>query len=179
MYRIVGGCSGYVNCVHADGTFDINIRFTISCTVEKNVHPRRILNSNPLATSARRRSSIMMMPQQDLLSCLPAMSRLLGVAAYLQLQLRPMFQQLPQSTLGNNNFRSLPIHIHQVLLHCTDWNPFRRMENPLMAMLEWGKKRRPAGWGARVEDSGESIWRRRTQQASVFTDRWDVTLFTD
>ena len=47
-----------MNCVHADGTFDINIRFTISCTVEKNVHPRRILNTNPLATSARRISSI-------------------------------------------------------------------------------------------------------------------------
>jgi hypothetical protein len=31
---------------------------TISCTVEKNVHPRRILNTNPLATSARRISSI-------------------------------------------------------------------------------------------------------------------------
>lgn len=116
----------------------------------------------------------MMMPQQDFLSCLPAMSRLLGVAAYLQLQLRPMFQQLPQSTLGNNNFRSLPIH--QVLLHCTDWNPFSSKENPLMAMLEWEKKRRPAGWGARVEDSGESIWRRRASieghiQASVFTDQ--------
>jgi hypothetical protein len=45
-----------------------------------------------------------------------------------------------------------------------------------MAMLEWGKKRRPAGWGARVEDSGESIWRRRASieghiQASVFTDQ--------
>ena len=84
-----------------------------------------------------------MMPQQDFLSCLPAMSRLLGVAAYLQLQLRPMFQQLPitaiLSTLGNNNFRSLPIH--QVLLHCTDWNPFSSKENPLMAMLEWEKKR--------------------------------------
>jgi hypothetical protein len=48
-----------VNCVHADGTFDIIIRFTISCTVEKNVHPRRILtDTNPLATSARRISSI-------------------------------------------------------------------------------------------------------------------------
>ena len=45
-----------------------------------------------------------------------------------------------------------------------------------MAMLEWEKKRRPAGWGARVEDSGESIWWRRASieghiQASVFTDQ--------
>ena len=50
------GDSGFVNCVHADGTCDI--RFTISGAVEKNVHPSRILNSNPLATSERRRSSI-------------------------------------------------------------------------------------------------------------------------
>ena len=72
MCRIVGGCSGYVNCVHADGTFDINIRFTISCTVEKNVHPRRILNTNPLATSARRISSI----NDDAATGLPLVSRL-------------------------------------------------------------------------------------------------------
>jgi len=88
------GGSGYVDCVHADGTFDI--KFTISGAVEKNVQPSRILNSNPLATSSRRRSSLTMVPQQDLLSYLPIMSRLLGAAAYLQLQLRPTFQQLPQ-----------------------------------------------------------------------------------
>ena len=57
MYRNSEGESGYVICVHADGTFDI--KFTISGTVEKNnVQPSRIVSSNPLATAARRRSSI-------------------------------------------------------------------------------------------------------------------------
>ncbi len=47
------GGSGYVSCVHADGTFDINL--TVGGRLEKNVHPRRIESSNPLVTSARRR----------------------------------------------------------------------------------------------------------------------------
>ncbi len=45
-----------------------------------------------------------------------------------------------------------------------------------MAMLEWEKKRDQQVGGERVEDSGESIWRRRASieghiQASVFTDQ--------
>ena len=47
------GGTGFVSCVHDDGTFDINLSVG---GVEKNVHPRRIQNSTPLATTARRRS---------------------------------------------------------------------------------------------------------------------------
>ena len=47
------GGTGFVSRVHDDGTFDINLSVG---GVEKNVHPRRIQNSTPLATTARRRS---------------------------------------------------------------------------------------------------------------------------
>ena len=145
------GGSGYVNCVHADGTFDI--KFTISGAVEKNVQPSRILNSNPLATSARRRSSI----DDDAAT---------GPSLLSPNYVRPPRGPSPTtvaadvstitanntSTLGHNNFQLLTIH--QVLQQCTNWDPkySGNKKNPIIAMLEWGKKRQPAGW-ARCHDA--------------------------
>ena len=145
------GGSGYVSCVHADGTFDI--KFPISGTVEKNVQPSRILNSNPLATSARRRSST----DDDAAT---------GPSLLSPNYVRPPRGPSPTtvtadvstitanntSTLGHNNFQLLTIH--QVLHQCTNWDPKYSVnqKNPIIAMLEWGKKRQPAGW-ARCHDA--------------------------
>ena len=144
------GGSGYVNCVHADGTFDI--KFTISGAVEKNVQPSRIVDSNPLSTSARRRSSI-----DDAAT---------GPSLLSPNYVRPPRGPSPTtvatdvstitanntSTLGQNNFQSLTIH--QVLQQCTDWDPKYSLnkKHPIIDMLEWGKKRQPPGW-ARCHDA--------------------------
>ena len=45
------GGTGFVVCVHEDGTFDINL--TVG-RVERRVHPSRISDSTPLATTAGR-----------------------------------------------------------------------------------------------------------------------------
>ncbi len=143
------GGSGYVLCVHTDGTFDIKL--TVGGRLEKNVHPRRIQSSNPLVTSARRR-------KKDDDDDTPTGPSLLSCN-----YVRPQGERKSQNTVAadvhvtaviaanDKNFSLLTIY--QVLQKCIGWHPkYSNKPHPLIAMLEWGKKKQPRGW-ARWHDA--------------------------
>jgi len=139
------GGSGYVSCVHADGTFDINL--TVGGRLEKNVHPRRIESSNPLVTSARRRSN-----NGDAVT-VPSLLSHNYVRPPQRERLSPntVAADVTAVAVNDNNFSLLTTY--QVLEKCPDWHPkYSNKPHPIISMLEGGKKKQPRGW-ARWHDA--------------------------
>ena len=143
------GGTGFVVCVHEDGTFDINL--TVG-GVERRVHPSRILDSTPLATTARRltldddsatRPSLLStnhVPYSERTSPVPFMPNASTIIAAAN---------TTTTTTGRINFETSTIH--HVIQQCNGWNPkYSNKPHPIMEMLEWGK-RKDKGW-ARYHD---------------------------
>lgn len=112
------GGTGFVSRVHADGTFDINLSVG---GVEKNVHPRRIQNSTPLATTARRRSIA------DDSATRPS---LISINHVPSRRSSPVTIAADVSTIAanknnTNNQRHdfATVAIHQVIQQCDGWHP--------------------------------------------------------
>ena len=142
------GGTGFVEAVHADGTF--NIRLTVG-GVQKNVHPRRIQNNTPLATTARRRSST-----NDDSVLRPSLLSINHVPSRNDRSLpsrndRSSLADVTTNVANNSNdFKSMKIHT--VILQCLGWNPrYSNTSHPMMDMLKWGMKQ-PLGW-AREHDA--------------------------
>jgi hypothetical protein len=143
------GGTGFVVCVHEDGTFDIKL--TVG-RVERRVHPSRILDSAPLATTARRltldddsatRPSLLSpnhVPFSERASPVPFMANTSTIIAAAKTTTTP----------GRINFETSTIH--HVIQQCNGWNPkYSNKPHPIMDMLEWGKRSKDKGW-ARYHD---------------------------
>ena len=135
------GGTGYVNAINADGTF--NITLTVG-GLQRNVHPRRILNITPLATTARRRSSTnddsVSRPYLLSINHVPSTNDRSSQAADV----------MTIAANNSNDFKSMKIH--NVILQCSSWHPkYSNTTHPMMDMLKWGMKQ-PLGW-ARVHDA--------------------------
>ncbi len=140
------GGTGFVSRVHDDGTFDINLSVG---GVEKNVHPRRIQNSTPLATTARRRSIA------DDSATRPS---LISINHVPSRRSSPVTIAADVSTIAANNTNNqrndfATMAIHQVIQQCDGRHPkySNNKSHPLIEMLVWGKKQ-PKGWARWHDD---------------------------
>jgi len=153
------GATGFVSRVHADGTFDINLSVG---GIEKNVHPRRIQNSTPLATTARRRSIA------DDSATRPSLIFINHVPSRRS---SPVTIAADVSTIATNknntnnqrhDFATVAIHQVQVIQQCDGWHP-KYSNNKSKKLWELLQK----GWNGYPEEKIARLFVHQTQVAAA------------
>ena len=130
--RSEGGVA-FVTQLNADGTFDV--RWVLANRGETRVRPQRIVELNPLATTARRTSaSVLERPSILCPSHRPTRRALIDASSRLN---------VPRAAAG-------PASVSAVILQSKQWSRHDAVPNPMLEYLHNGREQ-SAGWLRRSE----------------------------